>query len=549
MKCPKCGNLVDLRKDISNENCPHCGFYHYIQHALRITAIASRLVDHNEDFYFGNIHQRIYNPYISLNEGRVEPIDGALKLRGYLLEQIKTLIKSYPREDLYFIMLAMRELATWKIILQSEDSWASVQVRNISHLFTNILSTLEEDDFGIDGIIDETDFISLFVFTEEIEKISSNILGTKIFSWKPTLEEIIKIRIENERLNEYYQHFEVQELVKPEEIEINDEKINKFLTQRGIEINRVKKSVSKEIERLAGFSFKELKEFRNDIITIAKESGQVFDIFPLNENKSIQAVFIFDDQLKDVINKERENIISYLTYGPSNEEEYILNYLTDPYMDFKFIFRYEGLLAFGVLDSSNSISMLSNITSSDHFIDKLFGFQATKVFKKAQQDIAYLMAMKIAEHFYKNDRYFVPLQQKGVPNVNIKQIIGNGIKKRLMSNENQDLGDIDAVVVDLVKRKIFLMEIKFFKPAVNQREMLLKDKKIYEDINKILARAEWFEKNILDVKMAWGLEHSNYEVETILITGRPNYYGEKIGKEFRKVKHLTFDGILRKATL
>lgn len=234
-----------------------------------------------------------------------------------------------------------------------------------------------------------------------------------------------------------------------------------------------------------------------------------------------------------------------MSYQPSFKRGLSYDKLSDPYLDYKFIFRYDNIIAFGILDSSNSITMFENIASSDHYIEDIFGIRATKVFKKAQQDIAYLMAMKIAVHFSNKDGYFVPMQQKGVPNVNLKQIIGNGVKKRLMSVENQDLGDIDAVVVDVINRKMYLLEIKYYKPAINHKEMLIKDKKIYEDINKILARTEWFEKNIADIQNAWELEEGNYEVETILITGRPNYFGKQIEGEYEKLKYSTFDGILR----
>lgn len=229
MKCPLCSNTIDLKKDIVNEGCSHCSFYHYLQHTLRIACFASRLIDLNENIYFKNVHQRIYNPYIIANEGKKEPVEGAIEVTEALIEQFKILIQPYAKEDLLFIMLALKELATWKIIIESDNNWAAVQVRNIAHVFTNLITIMDEEQFDIDGIVNETDFISLFVLTEEIEKISSNIYGTNTFSWKPSLEEIIKTRIENEKLNWYHKYFEVEELQKPEEIEFNDKKIIEFL--------------------------------------------------------------------------------------------------------------------------------------------------------------------------------------------------------------------------------------------------------------------------------------------------------------------------------
>lgn len=64
--------------------------------------------------------------------------------------------------------------------------------------------------------------------------------------------------------------------------------------------------------------------------------------------------------------------------------------------------------------------------------------------------------MKIAEHFSKKN-YFVPTQQKDAPLINFKTINGNGVKKKIVSGNNIDLGDIDAVCVDTQNKKLILI--------------------------------------------------------------------------------------------
>ncbi|MDR4222310.1 hypothetical protein FO518_33060 [Priestia megaterium] len=537
--------MIDLDQEEIDPTCHHCGFYHYLRHVLRISSLAWWKIDLNENFYFKNIHQNIFDPFIKTNQEKVTPIKGAISIGQYLIKQLHLLIKGYPKEDLQFMALALRELATWKIILNKENIWASVQVRNVAHVFTNLLTTVDEEAFGDIGIVEETDFISIYVMTEEIEKIISNVFNSRIFSWNPTLEKIIKTRLENEHLSRFHEHFEVQELLKPEEITFADEKIINFLKQRNLDITEIKSKVSKESEKLFGFSFQDLLNFREQVITISNKNGQVFELSPIQDKISIKIVFVFKEQLKEVWNESLENILCFMAYRPSFKKGNTYDKLSDPYMDYKFIFEYDNMLAFGILDSSNSITMFENISTSDHFIEDIFNKKATKVFQMAQRDISYLMGMKIAEHFSKKQRFYVPMQQKGVPNVNIKTIVGNGIKKRIVNERNQDLGDIDALAVDITNKKILLMEIKYYKPSTNNLEMLKKDKKIFEDIEKIKARAEWFNNNIESVVKAWKLEAGEYTVNTLLITGRANFYGEQIEKETEGIQYYTYDGIMR----
>jgi hypothetical protein len=544
LKCPKCNSTIDLSVEDVYGNCPHCAFYYYIQNALRIMCIACIDIEINENKYFKNLHQRLYNPFIEQNEGKLDPISGAISIGEYLISNFKFLIQRYPKEDLLFAMMALRELATWKIILSPHDTWASTQIRNIAHVFTNLVSAVEEG-FGDNGIVDTTDFIFLFVLSEEIERLVSNVFDTKTFSWSPTLSEILKLRLANEHLSWFHEFFEVEELQKPEEITFSNKEILSFLRNRGLEVSSIKNSVSSEIENLFGFSFQDLKNFKDDVISIARESGQVLNIFPINDNRFLECVFVFKEQLKGIHSEKVTSIMRYMTYRPTFKAGDTYDNLYNPHMDYKFIFEYEDLIAFGVLDSSNSITMFENIASSDHFIEDIFGIKATMPFKKAQQDISYLISMKIAEHFSNKEGFFVPMQQKGVPNVNIKLISGNGIKKRIVNDLNQDLGDIDAVIVDLVNKKISLIEVKYYKPSINNREMIKKDKKIFEDIKKILAREEWFKKNLSEIIKAWGLEMGDYTIETILVTGRPNYFGKQIEEEYKNIKYHTYDSILR----
>ncbi len=538
-------NLID-NEDFTDSQCPHCEFYFYLRHILRIAYIASFMVDENENIYFKNIHERIYSPFIKRYEEQLSARRGAIIVASYLKKKIKSVLHEYAKEDILFMIVALREISTWKIF--SKNPWESSHVRTVCHVLTNLVNTFDDELFGDLMIIEETDFISLFVYIEEFEKLISNVFNSKHFCWNPSLEEIIKTRIENEKLAWFHAYFEVKELQKPEEITFNDDNIVKYVEQRGYDIETIKKDVGQEVEKLFGFSFKDINIFRKEFIFISEENGQILDISPAVNNDTMKVMFIFEEQLQQMsLNQGKiKKIINTLTYKPTFNKDMTLDELANPHLDYKFILTYDNILAFGLFDSSNSITMFENLSTTDHFIEEIFGKKASKKFKQAQSKISTLMGIKIATHFANKPGFFVPMQQKNVPHINLKIIKGNGVRKRIVDVNNQDLGDIDAVTVDENNKTILLIEIKYYKPTTNLREIHLKDKKIYEDIDKILARAKWFEENLSDVITAWDLKHDNYKIETLLVTGRPNFYGKQIESEYKgQIKYYTYDGILR----
>ncbi|MGV2794795.1 hypothetical protein GNF78_16450, partial [Clostridium perfringens] len=112
MECPKCSTNIDLSyEDIKGfvPNCEHCGFYYYLRHILRLAYSALRKIDKYEDYYFGNVHKNLYEPFVQKNSKIVNPIKGAISVGEYLIKTFKSLVRGYPKEDLVFMTLALRE--------------------------------------------------------------------------------------------------------------------------------------------------------------------------------------------------------------------------------------------------------------------------------------------------------------------------------------------------------------------------------------------------------------------------------------------------------
>ncbi|MCE5169901.1 hypothetical protein LQV63_11320 [Paenibacillus profundus] len=544
MKCPFCSKEIDLLSEEIVADCPQCMFFFYLKHTLRIMFIAYSDVENNQETYFHNLHRDIYDPFIVQYQDSITPREGAISMGEYIISQIKNLVKGYPKEDLLFMVATLREAATWNIF--EDNIWASSHLRSIGHILTNLVESFNEELFGIDSIMYENDFVSILILTEELGKIVSNVFHSKVFGWDNNLSDMIKTRIENEKLDWFHSYYEVKELLKPEEIEFDDEQINYYLQNRKMTTSQIKKEVNGELHKLFGFSTLDLKKFRDKCIRVAEKNGQILEFTSRIQGMAMKVCFVFIEQLSSIeVDKEIiENIRKNITYIPTYRKGNPLIELLDPYMDYKFLFEYENLIAFGVLDSGNSISIFDNLSVTDHYIQDIFGERATTPFKKAQEKIASLMAYKIAYHFDKINDYYVPKIHNGIPNINIKIIQGNGVRKRIVDVHNQDLGDVDVIVVDIINKKIFNIEIKYYKPSTGFIEILKKDKKIFEDITKIKKRSQWIKENTDTLITAWELPLYEYLIETIVVTARPNYFGKELEKQ-EQVIYKTFDEILR----
>ncbi|WP_413404676.1 hypothetical protein [Paenibacillus amylolyticus] len=502
--------------------------------------IANLKVNQNEDIYFSNVHQRIYNPFITSYTGEVKK--GAEIVVNRYIEDFKALISGYAKEDLYFMALALREISTWNVF--SDNVWDSSHLRNMSHVFVTLIELTEEKYFGDYMITKEEDFISVLVTCEELFKISDNIKLNDYFSWNVTLEEMLKTKIENDRLEWFHDMFEFKELVKPEEIEFEENtKLNLYLQKRNLEMKKLNEDIGKEIEKLYGFDFENLDIFRNEIIEISTKHEQIHAISPSVDGHFMKCFFIFENQFTEMSLpiKKVHNIINYFIYESKGNSK---QRLSSPHMDYKFIFKYENFIAMGLLDSANSITVFKNLAMSDHFVQEMFGSKATMPFKKAQEKISTLIAYKIALHFHDKYDYYVPYIEKDIPYVNVKMFQGNGVRKKIVNELNQDLGDLDAIVINKLKKEVIIFEIKYYKPASELTEILKKDKKIFDDIDKIQRRATWVKENMKDIIAAWNLQDCEYIVKTYLVTARPNYFGKQIETENANINYFTLDSIL-----
>lgn len=110
-------------------------------------------------------------------------------------------------------------------------------------------------------------------------------------------------------------------------------------------------------------------------------------------------------------------------------------------------------------------------------------------------------------------------------------------KKRIVDEENKDLGDIDILYIYDKDKKIVVGEVKDFKLSKNPYEIYCEYRKMFEDSEnkksystKLKRRAEWVKNHIEDVKQQYNLKGDNWKIYKAFIVNEhlvsKNVYGK-----------------------
>ena len=102
-------------------------------------------------------------------------------------------------------------------------------------------------------------------------------------------------------------------------------------------------------------------------------------------------------------------------------------------------------------------------------------------------------------------------------------------KNILIDENNHKLGDIDVLALNKSKKEILLFELKYYRPAFENKELFSRDKSLIVNKNVIQHMKER-EKAVLKysrniVKFINGEVEDGYSVRSILLTVRTNFYG------------------------
>lgn len=114
------------------------------------------------------------------------------------------------------------------------------------------------------------------------------------------------------------------------------------------------------------------------------------------------------------------------------------------------------------------------------------------------------------------------------------------INKKNISDENGNtLGDIDILIIDEERKKIYAAEVKDFNFSRNPYEIQMEYEKLFVDspkkksyVTKHQRRVDWLKLHMEDVTTYYGLSYVKWEIVGIFIVSEPliskNIYGKEI---------------------
>lgn len=107
-------------------------------------------------------------------------------------------------------------------------------------------------------------------------------------------------------------------------------------------------------------------------------------------------------------------------------------------------------------------------------------------------------------------------------------IVDSKVKKinriRILDENNQDIGDIDVLIINIIKKKIIITEVKDFSFTKSPYEIHQEYLKVFCDqndklcyISKHKRRVEWMKKHLQDIIKHYHLDSVNWKIDDLLI--------------------------------
>lgn len=314
----------------------------------------------------------------------------------------------------------------------------------------------------------------------------------------------------------------------PEEMEIENEELRKFLYKNGLHKNNI-------LENISNIFLEDLKFSIEDI--------NHFCYYGLREKVDLHNI-----RLEDYINikvknehyKELEEKLSINKYGYENIiKMFSLNRIdknklgNNKYIELRSIYEIGDKIIYNPIDMGFNISCLEKFSIRKHFEHYyLYNFNEVessiqqKLNKNANRISTYLCYV-LVEILYKNG-YKVPVNDS-IPMAEINSIIikKDGQTTNLLKTKKKNYGDIDILALNDKKNEILNIEFKYFAPLMELESLNDKfkesDRKKY--MLKALEREKIIKENMKEViQFLNGNEEKKYKIRTIFVSTRPDYW-------------------------
>lgn len=467
------------------------------------------------------------------------------ELLNKIREEVEVRLCFYRKDELFLAFFAIKEYIRRYLLVASKPDWIYIgdiatinsmmkTLNNISQFENSPITRLEN---GCCNLANAICWTRRYVLVKD----NISILTKKEHCLNDVWYEAVQYNDTEKYFDEYLQNGKGE---KQEDYVIQNEVLKSRLEAE-------KKTPEKILENIDNLLFKEFGIKKQWLNTL---SSSFFKMeFPDEKNyrkwirggnlinKQMPVFLIEKKEITDIIGEDMfDNILNLFSINRNiNKNEIFLELFC--------FYEVNDNIVFGNIDLVQTVSIFEKLLLSGHFLGVFKkNLSSNKIFVQAQRTLSKYFSYCVADLLFSNG-YELPMEMyKGnmCIRAEIEHIIVNG-ENILVDREKASLGDIDVLALNSKKKEILLFELKYYRPALDYKEMFLRDKNIIVDkevIRHIKARESAIAINTnAVVKFIKGKEESGYSVKSILLTPRTNYYG--ICQE--EVEYLTWDQLLK----
>ena len=331
------------------------------------------------------------------------------------------------------------------------------------------------------------------MFNTPIEILKSDRIGTKKDEF-----DAMGITMLNARMNE----FEYNSIGK----------WNQIIMKNEIEPDELDTAFNFE----NGFTFKEFLKVCYILILIGDE--QESEIKKYNCEKIITKI---REEIKEIDNEKVKKILNYICLEKRSD------FIIPPDGDRKedvYPWRFNRELSFTrrplIKRGNEYIWGNRNIFHMTMFIMDLISDGKFRAKSKEMNKYIGKVSQKRGQVFNENVYNILKTFPELIVDKNLKKIN----RKRILDEENKDLGDIDILYIYNKNKQIVVGEVKDFKLSKNPYEIYCEYKEMFEDSEgkksystKLKRRAEWIKKHIEDIKQQYNLQGDGWKIYKVFI--------------------------------
>jgi hypothetical protein len=546
MECIFCGkSIMSLHKDPICDDCEEAAnLAHAIFNVMEQWKDSIVKDDHYWKRGLGVVSDLVQhiNDQPSLNF-----VERALKLDFEIEKMIMQVASYYHRNDLMIGTILIKEMCRVEILNPTRfDVWFTANEYEVACVLQIIFGRMKEQDFIGHSISDYDSgylgFITAIVLARILIMLRENLSRYKYKAFTTDLMDLVRSLYEDESLKEYFEQFiTMGQEEKPEDIKIENPFLHKYLKQNDLLREQIYESVQVDVEKIFGFtSFDIVKLFKP---YINKKTNSEYDL-------PLQIIKTKKFRNESILSSEKlDSILEVLSLNRLFKWD---SNISERHVELRSIFEANDFIVFGTIDLLQNVGIFEKLVFSGHYLDMYSAKEEIpKSINNAQTKMATLLSFKLAETLH-HSNYCVPTHKVRLES-GIEDVLRAEINKIPNGNRNilQGLGDIDVLALNKVKRQILNIEIKYFKPGINMRDLVFGDanriagKKVIE---KVLRREKAIKEN-LDSVVQFICEKENsdgYTVRSFVVTIRPNFYA--IDTDL-KVEYLTYNELIKSIKL